>query len=51
MSHGCAAQRVLDQSEALVTALDKIYLWKREPAAQGVRDDLIKSKAIVSFVF
>ena len=51
LSHCCAVQRVLDEFEALVTASDTIYLQKKEPAAGGARDDLIKSKTIASLCF
>ena len=46
-----AAQGVLDRSEALVSALDKIYLQKRESTVRGVTDDLAKSKTTLSFCF
>ena len=42
ISHGQARQKVLDRCEALVAALDIIYLGKREPAVRGSCDDLIK---------
>ena len=51
LSHCLEAQRVLDQFEALVTASDTIYLQKREAGVWGVRDDPMKSKAILSLCF
>ena len=36
LSHGKAAQRVLDRFETLVAALDEIYLRKSEPAVRGL---------------
>ena len=48
LSHGQAGQRVLDRYEALVAALDAIYLRKRESAVRGLRDDLIKPIAIAT---
>ena len=48
LSHGQAGQRVLDRYEALVAALDAIYLCKREPAVRGLRDDLIKPITIAT---
>ena len=51
LSHGKAAQRVLDRYEALVAALDAIYLRKNEPAVRGVRDDLVKPNTIATICF
>ena len=48
LSHGQAGQRVLDRYEALVAALDAIYLRKREPAVRGLRDNLIKPITIAT---
>ena len=42
LSHGKAAQRVLDRYKSLVTLLDAIYKWK---------SDLINHKVIASFCF
>ena len=51
LSHGKAAQRVLDRFETLVAALDEIYLRKSEPAVRGLRDDLVKPKTITTLCF
>ena len=51
LSHGKAAQRVLDRFETLVAALDEIYLRKSEPAVRGLRDDLVKPKTIAILCF
>ena len=51
LSHGKAAQRVLDRFKTLVAALDEIYLRKSEPAVRGLRDDLVKPKTIVTLCF
>ena len=41
LSHGTAAQRVLDRFEPLVASLDAMYLLKYEPAVRGLRNSLI----------
>ena len=51
LSHGKAAERVLDRFESLVAALDEIYLRKHEPAVRGVRDDLVEPKNIAMLCF
>eukprot|EP00111_Clytia_hemisphaerica_P019691 TCONS_00058113-protein len=48
LSHGQAGQRVLDLYEALIAALDEIFLRKHEPAVRGLRDDLIKPTTIAT---
>ena len=51
LSHGKAAQRVLDRFEPLVAALDEMYLRKKEPAIRGFRDELIKPSTIATISF
>ena len=41
LSHGTAAQRVLDGFESLVASLDAMYFQKYEPAVHGFHDSLI----------
>ena len=51
LSHGKAAERVLDRYESLIAALDAIYDRKYEPAVRGVRDELVREKNIVTLCF
>ena len=51
LSHGKAVQRVLDRYEALVAALDAIYIREKEPVVLGVRDELIKPNTIATMCF
>ena len=51
LSHGKAAQWVLDRYESLVTSLDAIYEWTSEPAVCRLRDDLINHKVVLSLYF
>ena len=51
LSHGQAFQRVLDRYEALVAALNAIYLRKQEPAVRGLCDNLIKPITIATLCF
>ena len=41
-------QKVFDRCEALIAALDAIYLRKQDPAVRGLRDDLIEPITITT---
>ena len=51
LSHSQAGKQVLDRYETLVASLDQIYVGKHEPAVQGLRDSLIKTKVIAALCF
>ena len=51
LSHEKAVQRVLDRYEALVAALDAIYIRKKEPGILGIRDELFKPNTIATMCF
>ena len=48
LSHGKAAQRVLDRYQPLVEALNTIYERKKEPAVQGIIQQLTTPDTIAS---
>ena len=51
LSHGKAVHQVLDRYEALMTALDAIYIRRKEPTVLGVRDELVKPNTNATVCF
>ena len=51
LSHGKASQRVLDRFEPLITTLIAIYERKKEPAVQGLLDELTEPETIATLCF
>ena len=51
LSHGKAAQRVLDRYPQLLDALSEIYDHKKEPAVQGVLQQLTTPDTVATFCF
>ena len=51
LSHGRAAQRILDRYQALVEALETMYGRKQEPAVSGVMQELVKAETAATFCF
>ena len=51
LSHGKAVQRVLDQFEPLLAALEAIYERKKEPMVRGIQDSLVDPEMIAVMYF
>ena len=51
LSHGKASQRVLDRYEPLVEALAAMYERKKEPAVQGVMQQLTAPETVATLCF
>ena len=50
LSHGRAAQRILDRYQALVEALETTYERKKEPAVSGVMQELVEAECFFGLV-